>query len=215
MFLHKGLPALHKEGKRMKILVTGFAPFGGQSINPSWEAVKALSGREFAAEIRLRELPVEWKAGRERLLSEIADFRPDCVLMCGQAGGRTGVSVERLGVNLCDCKAPDNAGVVLRDTPIVPMAPDALASTYPYEKILAELRKNGIPAAYSFDAGRYICNLVLWTALQAARTQYPGMQAGFIHLPFLPGQREGAPCMELGEQQRAVELIARTIIENH
>lgn len=195
----------------MKILATGFAPFGGQPINPSWEAVKVLEGARTDAEIRLAELPVEWKAGPEALKAAIKDFRPDCVLLCGQAGGRSKVSVERIGFNLCAAKAPDNAGVLIENAPICEGAPDALASTFPYKAIRAAIEAEGLPVEYSYDAGRYICNEVLWCALEMGRTVCPGMRAGFIHLPFLPGQKEGAPCLPLEDQQRAVLAAVRAI----
>lgn len=195
----------------MKILATGFAPFGGQPINPSWEAVKALENAFVGAQISIKMLPVEWKAGPEALMEAIESYRPDCVLLCGQAGGRAKVSVERIGFNLCIAKSPDNAGEVRENEPIVPGAPDALAATYPYAAIRSAIEAEGLPVEYSYDAGRYICNEVLYTALEAARTAYPGMKAGFIHLPFLPGQKEGAPCMELTDQQRAVLAAVRAI----
>ena len=186
-------------------------PFGEQEINPSWEAVKALEGKELGAELCLRCLPVEWDAGPRELLEAIREIRPDCALMVGQAGGRDSVSVERLAVNLEDCQTPDNAGVIRRGTPIRAGAPDALAATYPFEAILLALREEGIPARYSWNAGRYLCNCVLWTALDAAREEYPGMRAGFIHLPYLPGQKEGAPCLDAQTQERAIEACVRAI----
>ena len=195
----------------MKILVTGFAPFGGQAVNPSWEAVKALEHAGVQAELRLVQLPVEWVAGPETLRAAIEEFRPDCVLMCGQAGGRAKVSVERVGFNVCSAKAPDNAGLVRENEPICAGAPDALAATYPYEEICAAIEAEGLPVEYSYDAGRYICNQVLWVALELGRAEYPGMRAGFIHLPFLPGQKEGAPCLSLEDQQKAVLAAVRAI----
>lgn len=198
----------------MKILATGFAPFGGQTINPSWEAVKALESACVDAELHLVQLPVEWVAGPQVLLQAIESFRPDCVLLCGQAGGRAKVSIERVGFNLCCAKAPDNAGEIRENEPIRAGAPDALAATYPYAAIRAAIEGENLPVEYSYDAGRYICNEVLWVALEAARTVYPGMAAGFIHLPFLPGQKEGAPCMELADQQRAVLAAVHAIAAN-
>lgn len=203
---------VEKDVTAMKILVTGFAPFGGQPINPSWEAVKALDGAGLDCELSLVQLPVEWIAGPETLKAAVASFRPDHVLLCGQAGGRAKVSVERVGFNLCSAKAPDNAGLTRENEPILAGAPDALAATYPFEDIRAAIEEEGLPVEFSFDAGRYICNQVLWTALELARTEYCGMRAGFIHLPFLPGQKEGAPCMSLEDQQRAVHAAVRAII---
>ena len=191
----------------MKILATGFMPFGGQEINPSWEAVKALEGDDIIKVC----LPVEWKAGPETLCAAIAEHRPDCVLMVGQAGGREPVTIERVGFNMCDCKAPDNAGELRQGTPIREGAPDALASTFPFEEIRTALLEAGIPAEYSWNAGRYICNEVLYTALQYARENCPGMRAGFIHLPFLPEQTQDRPSMPAEKQKKAIALAVEAI----
>lgn len=193
----------------MRILVTGFMPFGGQSVNPSWEAVSRLSEFSYTADIRLARLPVEWGACAETLRAEIAAFRPDIALLTGQAGGREGVSVERVAYNSCDCAAPDNAGVVLRDTPVRADGPDSLFADYPYEALLSALTQAGITARYSFDAGRFLCNYALYTALDLAVSEYRGMRAGFLHLPYLPGQKKEAPCMKLEEQLRALDIAVR------
>lgn len=192
-----------------KILVTGFMPFGGQEINPSWEAVRELDRQETCACVRLVQLPVEWIAGPRALREAVEEFKPDCALLFGQAGGRAKVSLERVGFNLCACKAPDNAGLLREGEPILPGAPDALAATYPFEDIFQAIAAEGVGVEYSYDAGRFICNQVLWSALHMARSEFPGMRAGFIHLPFLPGQKEGAPCMPLEEQKRAALAAVR------
>lgn len=196
----------------MRVLVTGFAPFGGQLINPSWEAVSALDPVQLSADIITHQLPVEWHSTREVLRQLLEKHRPDAVLLFGQAGGRVGISIERLAVNLCDCAAPDNVGVVLRNTPIVPRAPDALSATLPSERILAALTEAGIPASFSYDAGRFLCNLVFWSALEEARRAQGAFTAGFFHLPFLPGQKEGAPDLSLARQTEAVQIILQTVI---
>lgn len=196
----------------MLILVTGFMPFNGQKINPSWQAVQRMRDIPGVEMIR-RELPVEYFTSRELLNSLIDEYRPDCVLCTGQAGGRAKVSIERVAINLCEASIPDEAGVMLKDTPIVPGGGNAYFSTYPHQAMLEKLQAAEIPAAYSFSAGAYICNHVMYTALETAWQKYPAMQAGFIHLPFLPEQTEDQPSMSLEMQTRALEIIVGAIAE--
>ena len=192
----------------MKILVTGFAPFGGQSVNPSWEAVKGITS---AAAVKVC-LPVEWVEGPKTLIAAMEEIRPNAVILFGQAGGRKGISLEKTAVNICSCKAPDNAGILRSGEAIREGAPDALCSTLPLDEIMESLTAAGIEAHFSYDAGMFICNEVMWCALEYARTLRPGMPAGFIHLPFMPGQSETAPCMPLPEQERAANIIADTVL---
>ena len=194
----------------MRILITGFMPFDGQKINPSWQAVCRMADIPGVEMIR-RELPVEYFTARDQLNNLIDEFRPDCVLCTGQAGGRAKVSIERVAINLCEASIPDEAGVLLKDTPIVPGGENAYFSTYPHQKMLEALQAEEIPAAYSFTAGAYICNHVMYTALETAQQKYPQMQAGFIHLPFLPEQTTEHPSMPLDVQTRALEVIVQAI----
>lgn len=194
----------------MKILITGFRPFNGQPVNPSWQAVRGMAEQPGVALIR-RELPVEYFTSRELLNGLIDEFEPDCVLCTGQAGGRAKVSIERVAINLCEASIPDEAGVLLKDAPIVPGGESAYFATYPHEQMLEALNAAEIPAAYSFSAGAYICNHVMYTALEAARMRHPRMIAGFIHLPFLPEQTQDQPALPLDVQIRALETIVRSI----
>ena len=188
----------------MRILITGFMPFDGQTVNPSWQAVQ-----------RMADIPgaVEYFTARDLLNKMIEEFRPDCVLCTGQAGGRAKVSIERVAINLCEASIPDEAGVLLKDTPIVPGGESAYFATYPHQKMLEALNAAEIPAAYSFTAGAYICNHVMYTALETAQQKYPAMKAGFIHLPFLPEQTTEHPSMPLDMQTRALEIIVKAIAE--
>lgn len=197
----------------MNILITGFEPFGGEAVNPSWEAVRRIPRIPGASFKRCR-LPVEWVEGQALLAEAIRDLRPDCVLMCGQAGGRAGVSIERVAVNLMEAKAPDNAGVVHLGDAIEPHGPSAYFATYPYQAMLAALQKAEIPATYSFTAGCYLCNCVMYRALHLAATELPGMRAGFIHLPYLPEQTAEKPSLPLETMVEALTVLVRTIAEN-
>jgi len=196
----------------MRILITGFMPFDGQTVNPSWQAVQRMADIPGVEMIR-RELPVEYFTARDLLNDLIDEFRPDCVLCTGQAGGRAKVSIERVAINLCEASIPDEAGLLLKDTPIVPGGENAYFATYPHQKMLEKLQAAEIPAAYSFTAGAYICNHVMYTALETAQKKYPAMQAGFIHLPFLPEQTTEHPSLPLDVQIRALEVIVKAIAE--
>lgn len=184
-----------------RILMTGFEPFGGQTINPSWQAVQGVTAPEGVELIR-RELPVRWYDTSAAVRSLIEELSPDAILLTGQAGGAERIRVERVGLNLRDAGAPDNAGIVVRDTPVIENAPTAYFSTFAYKEILAALTTAGLPAAYSFSAGAYLCNEALYTALHLL----PGAKCGFIHLPFLPEQSEKHFTLPLDRQILALQL---------
>ena len=125
----------------MKILVTGFEPFGGESVNPSWMAVERLPDTLDGAEIVKRRLPVVYFRALDILEKEIETLRPDVVVMTGQAGGSDAMRIERVGINLCEAKLPDNDGVQLMGAPIVPGGPNAYFSTFPYREMLAAVEE--------------------------------------------------------------------------
>lgn len=185
-----------------RILMTGFEPFGGQKINPSWQAVQGVTAPEGVELIR-RELPVRWYDTSAAVKALIEELQPDAILLTGQAGGAERIRVERVGLNLRDAGAADNAGVVVRDTPVFEGAPTAYFSTFAYKDILAALTNAGLPAAYSFSAGAYLCNEALYTALHLL----PGAKCGFIHLPFLPEQSEKHFTLPLDRQILALQLV--------
>lgn len=185
-----------------RILMTGFEPFGGQKINPSWQAVQGVTAPE-GVELLKRELPVRWCETGEAVESYIGELAPDVILLTGQAGGTERIRVERVGLNLMDSGSPDNAGVIVRDTPIFDNAPAAYFSTFAYKEILAALTGAGLPAAYSFSAGTYLCNEALYTALHLL----PDVPCGFIHLPFLPEQSEKHFTLPLEKQILALQLV--------
>ena len=185
-----------------RILMTGFEPFGGQKINPSWQAVQGVTAPN-GVELLKRELPVRWYDTSSAVKALIEELRPDAILLTGQAGGAERIRVERVGLNLRDAGAADNAGVVVRDTPVFEGAPTAYFSTFAYKDILSALTGAGLPAAYSFSAGAYLCNEALYTALHLL----PEAKCGFIHLPFLPEQSEKHFTMPLDQQILALQLV--------
>ena len=198
----------------MKILVTGFEPFNGRDINPSQLILEKLEEPEGVTLIK-ELLPVEFKATTERLKNVLKEYRPDIVLSLGQAGNKPEIAVERVAVNLDNVRSsngkrevPDNAGDMPVDVPIVTGAPNAYFSTLPVWDMVKELQDAGVDAAVSYSAGTYVCNHVMYTVLHEAAENYPDMNAGFIHVPFLPEQKPTTGyTMELEDMIKAIQVI--------
>jgi len=192
------------------MLITGFAPFGGEPINPSWEAVKALP--EQIGEYRLikLEVPVVYGLAGQTVLERAAVVQPDAILCIGQAAGRSAVTPEYVAINLRHANIPDNAGYCAMEKPIVEGGPDAYFSTMPVVRIREAIQKAGIPSAVSFSAGAFVCNDLLYTLLH----HYAGtaMKAGFIHVPLLPQQaKNGMPSLGLDEICRALNAAIQCL----
>lgn len=176
------------------VLLTGFAPFGGETINPSWQAVFALDDVEIAGHrIVARRLPVEFGVSLSTLRDAIHVTSPSLVLCVGQAGGRAQLSLERIAINVDDARIPDNTGSCPIDTPVIAGGPAAYFATLPIKAMLADLRANGIPAEISQTAGTYVCNHVFY-GLMHALCDHPRIRGGFIHIPYAPEQAEHHPC---------------------
>ncbi|HEY0955606.1 MAG TPA: pyroglutamyl-peptidase I [Roseateles sp.] len=193
----------------MDILITGFEPFGGDCINPSWEVARALDGQHLGgARVRAQRLPTAFGAAPRVLASALDETRPGLVVALGQASGRSEISIERVAVNLIDARIPDNAGDRPQDQPVIAGAPAAYFSTLPIKAMRDGLRAAGHPAGLSLTAGAFVCNQVFF-ALQH-RLAGQGVRSGFIHLPALPEQaaRESGslPSMGLGAQIAALQL---------
>lgn len=199
----------------MKVLVTGFTPFGGEQINPSWEAVKRLPEHIGEMTITKREIPTEFDAACAALRAAMDELRPDAVLAVGQYGGANGVRVERVAVNLRDARIADNAGAKPVDEPVVPGAPDAYFATLPTRRIVEKLREEDIPAQLSYSAGTFVCNNLLFCALHESAQKFPATRCGFVHVPYLPEQAKdgSAPSMSLALMVRALTAALETIAE--
>lgn len=183
----------------MTLLLTGFAPFGGETLNPSWEAVRRLDGERLGdLTVVAAQLPTEFGAAL-RVLDELLErHRPTLVVAVGQAGGRAELSLERIAINVDDARIPDNAGRQPIDEPVVAGGPAAYFSTLPIKAMTRALRDAGIPATVSQTAGTFVCNHVFYGLLH--RLQGTGVRGGFIHIPYLPTQaavQPGAPSMAL------------------
>lgn len=192
-----------------KVLITGFEPFGGERVNPSWEVVKQLNDMEFAgARIIARQLPCVFGAALEALNAEIDEVQPVMVLAIGQAGGRTDITLERVAINIDDARIPDNQGQQPIDETIVASGPAAYFSTLPIKAMVNSMREAGIPASVSQTAGTYVCNHVMYGLLHRLSDQQ-AIKGGFIHIPYLPEQaaaHSGAPSMAANTVLFALEL---------
>lgn len=194
----------------MKIIVTGFDPFGGETINPSIECVKALSEIEGVELIRL-ELPTVFKESAKRLNEVINDVKPDAVLSVGQAGGRAGITMERIAINVDDARIPDNISQQPIDEEIQVEGEAAYFSTLPIKRIVKAIRESGIPAEVSNSAGTFVCNHIMYQALFAATKADKPFKAGFMHIPFIPEQTADKPSLALEESTKALQIAIETI----
>lgn len=200
----------------LKVLVTGFDPFGGEASNPSFEAIKLLPPQICGTEIVAIEIPTVFETSGHALEAAIALNRPNIVICVGQAGGNTAIAVERVAVNLRDASIPDNAGALPVDEPIRAGGPAAYFSTLPVKAIVGALRESGIPAYVSNSAGTYVCNNLMYTLLDLIHCKYPDMQGGFIHVPFSMEQAamktSGTASMELTQISRAIGIAIQTVV---
>lgn len=188
-----------------KLLITGFDPFGGASVNPSWEAVQRLPGTIGPWELTRLQLPTVFGKASEVLLARADTLQPDAILCVGQAGGRCGVTPEVVAINLREASIPDNAGCQPVNEPVIPGGPAARFATVPVRDMVSAIRAGGLPASLSFSAGAFVCNDVLYAALHAC--QGTPTRAGFIHVPFLPEQAAvSVPSMPLEDIVRALTL---------
>jgi pyroglutamyl-peptidase len=198
-----------------RILLTGFDPFGGESINPSWEAVRTLHGKRMGSHLIVaRKLPTEFAGSLRELKAVVREMAPAILLGVGQAGGRQQLSIERVAINVQDARIPDNASAQPVDEPVIAGGPAAYFSTLPIKAMLAALQAHGVPAEISNSAGTYVCNHIAYTMLHLAAKRR-GMRAGFIHIPYLPAQaakRHGAASMALADVVRGLEIALRTAI---
>ena len=187
-----------------RLLITGFDPFGGESINPAWEAVSRLPDQIGAWEVTKLQIPTVFGKASETVLAHAQALQPDAILCVGQAGGRKAVTPEMVGINLRHASIPDNEGSQPQDQPVAEGGPAAYFTTLPVREMVKRIQEAGIDASVSYSAGAFVCNDTLYALLH--HFEGTAVRAGFIHVPFLPQQaREGVPSMELDTIVRALE----------
>ena len=196
-----------------RVLLTGFDPFDGAQVNPSWQAVQALHNRQIGGRrIVAAQLPTVFGTSLRRLDTLLDQLRPELVICVGQAGGRSAISLERVAINVDDAPIPDNAGDQPVDTPVAAGAPAAYFSSLPIKAALAALQREGLPAEVSQTAGTFVCNHVFY-GLMHRLASHPGLshtRGGFVHVPWLPEQ--GAPAMALDDVVRGLRTVVRAAL---
>ncbi len=192
------------------ILISGFEPFGGESINPSDQVATAL-----ADQFHTITLPVCKDRAPALLLEHLHAVQPSRILMLGEAGGNAQVTLERYARNYDDFRIPDHSGNQPRDTSIEPGAPDRYASTLPLDRIHDTLQQHHLPVQFSNSAGAYVCNHLSYQLLHYIQEQQLRIEAGFIHLPYLPAQTvskpANTPSLALADQTKAIQLAGRVL----
>lgn len=201
----------------MKILITGFDPFGGESINPALEAVKKLPDTILDQEIIKIEIPTVFRKSLEKIEENIQKHNPDVVISIGQAGGRFGITPERVAINIDDARIKDNDGNQPIDISIYEDGEAAYFSSLPIKAMVKEMNDNGIPASVSNTAGTFVCNHVMYGVLYLIDKKYPNIRGGFIHVPYIPSQvttKPNTPSLSIDDIAKGLELSIKAIIEN-
>ncbi|MBQ7938177.1 MAG: pyroglutamyl-peptidase I [Oscillospiraceae bacterium] len=192
-----------------KLLITGFEPFGGEKINPSWEAVKLLPDEIGDFSLTKIEVPVVFGKAADTVIEKAEEMNADAVICVGQAGGRTGVTPEMVAVNLRFASIPDNEGNQPKDVPVIEGGENAYFSTLPVRKMTAAVSEAEITSSVSYSAGTYVCNDLIYSVLH--RFKNTGTKACFIHVPFIPEQTTDKPSMELETIAKALEIAIKAI----
>ena len=198
------------------VLVTGFEPFNGERLNPSWEVCNRLSRSIGGMRVETCRVPCEFRRAIEGVAKAIERHRPTMVLSLGQAGGRAHLSVERVAINVDDARANDNAGAAPIDEAIAPDGPPAYFATLPIKAMVAAMRAAGVPAEVSNTAGTYVCNHLMYGVLHFIAASGASARAGFIHMPYAEEQvldKPGIAGMAIATMVRGVEAAIAAAAE--
>jgi len=201
----------------LKILVTGFTPFGGEKVNPSYEAVKQLDSTILGAEVVTMEVPTVFKKAIDTLEKAMETEKPDAVICVGQAGGRFEISVERVAINIDDARIADNEGNQPIDEPVYADGENAYFSNLPIKAMVKKIKESNIPAAVSNTAGTFVCNHIMYGLLYIIDKKYPDIKGGFIHVPFIAEQvmdKRNAPSMTTDQIVKGLTCAIEAVLEN-
>lgn len=201
----------------MKVLITGFTPFGGEKINPSYEAVKLVNDKIAGAKVVKLEIPTVFRKSIEALDKAIETEKPDIVICIGQAGGRFEISIERIAINIDDARIEDNEENKPVDEAIYKDGENAYFSNLPIKAIVNKIRENNIPANVSNTAGTFVCNHIMYGLLYLINKKYPNIKGGFIHVPFISQQvldKRNMPYMTLNEIANGLTYAIEAAVEN-
>lgn len=198
----------------VKLLITGFEPFGSENVNPSYEAVKRLSDKIGDYEIEKYELPVVFHDSWTELRAVIEHVKPKVVILVGQADGRSSIAIERIAKNIDDSRFPDNNHNQPKQEPIVEGGHDGYFTTLPYNEIVNNILQGGVPAYVSDDAGTFVCNHIMYQLLHYNKKKNLGLVGGFIHVPFSTDQvlvRPTTASLTLEQITKALELAIQAL----
>ena len=202
----------------MKILITGFDPFDNAPINPAYETVKLLPDVIAGAEIIKLEIPTVFGEGADKMEQAICEEKPDAVLCIGQAGGRSQLTPEFVGINYMDARIPDNSGRQPKGMKIHEDGPDAYFTKLPVRAMTEAMKAHGIPAAVSYTAGTFVCNDVLYRLLYMIDKKYPCIRGGFMHVPFdvtqVVNMPAGTPALPISLISEGIGYAVEAIIAN-
>ncbi|WP_027625156.1 pyroglutamyl-peptidase I [Clostridium lundense] len=201
----------------MKVLMTGFEPFGGEKINPSFEAVKRITDKVSDAEIIKEEIPTVFKKSIKELERLITIHKPDIVICVGQAGGRFDITVERVAINVDDARIADNEENQPVDEKIFEDGENAYFSNLPIKAMVSEMKNNNIPASLSNTAGTFVCNHIMYGLLYLINKKYPSIRGGFIHVPYIAEQvitKPNTPFMDLNKIAEGLTFAIKAAVEN-
>lgn len=205
------------------VLLTGFEPFDGDSVNASMETANRLARwSDESCYVSVRELPTVFGESVDRLKRAIEETKPDVTICLGQANGTRDILVERVALNINDARIPDNRGRQPIDECTIDGGPAAYWSTLPVKEIVRVLRKSDIPACVSESAGTFVCNHLFYGLMhELARrnrlAKEKSVTGGFIHLPRLPQQVKGhgdASSLDIDTAVRAVQIVLETTVSN-
>lgn len=200
---------------KKSILITGFTPFAGEKMNPSYEAIKLLPDDIMGYNIVKKEIETAFHFSKNQLIPIFETIKPAAVILVGQAGGAKNMRIERVAINIDDASIKDNNDYMPVDKPIIPDGPAAIFSTLPVRKIVENLLDDGIPAIISNSAGTYVCNHLMYHLLYHLKTNQIDIPAGFIHVPYVFTQVEDKPdvyATDLYAITRTLDIAIKTII---
>ena len=192
------------------LLITGFDPFGGEAVNPAWEAVSRLPDTLGSYRLTKLQIPTIFETAANTVLAAAETDRPDVILCIGQAGGRDAVTPERIAINCADARLPDNAGNQPSEGPVIPHGPDGIFSTVPVRAMAEAICAAGLPGKVSNTAGTFVCNDTLYRLLHHYRNT--DTRVGFLHVPYLPEQaKDNSPSLPLTDIIAALSAAIRAL----
>ena len=201
----------------MKVLLTAFNPFGGESVNPAQEAVEAVADTVAGAEVVKLVVPTVFKKSIETVHEAMKREKPDVTFCIGQAGGRIGLTPERVAINLDDARIEDNEGNQPVDSPIFEDGKNAYFTSLPVKAMVQKIKDAGVPSSISYTAGTFVCNHLMYGVLYYIEKEFPGMKGGFMHVPYLHEQavnRANTPSLSKDDIVKGIEAAITAIVEN-